>query len=634
MSPGMSARSKVLPVRRPTLVLLFSAVFAIREFNDNDKDDSRLRVTPSMMNATEESNGEGDAAIDGPSGSKKASKKSKLDKDSVQAGVEGALGIFKAGKEIADGKADIGTAGSLISSVGALVPFVVPPPAGLIAGGVLGLAGGILSACKEEDPSNQDVIDKMTEGFNQVQEKLSLMGLKLDSMQSQLGRMEGLLHDIKRRLEKVHQQMQWQFEFHLGRLGKMNAAFFHIQDLIKETQQDSSYGIKLGRAAASYAAKYASERYGTSSLSPANVRAVVSQTTDVCEARELYNQILATRFELLLIQLLASRLGSEDLPETTRTRSTVKALEDLNTDLADYKREIEHHYGTSIKSVLRQWEAPSKAACSTLDDIYVIGTSGRVYSQTLSTMTPDTDWHLLTDKGAVTSIAVVGDTMYGVGISKRVFTQTLSTMTQDTEWTLLAGKGSVTSIAIVGDTMYGIGISRGVWMQTLSTMTPDTEWTLVGKCCVTSFTIVGDTMYGIGTSGRVYSQTLSTMTPDTDWHLLTDKGAVTSIAVVGDTMYGVGISKRVFTQTLSTMTQDTEWTLLAGKGSVTSIAIVGDTMYGIGISRGVWMQTLSTMTPDTEWTLVGKCCVTSFTIVGDTMYGIGTSGRVYSQTLS
>eukprot|EP00928_Gymnodinium_smaydae_P091656 TRINITY_DN7538_c0_g3_i1.p1 TRINITY_DN7538_c0_g3~~TRINITY_DN7538_c0_g3_i1.p1 ORF type:complete len:453 (+),score=82.26 TRINITY_DN7538_c0_g3_i1:76-1434(+) len=76
-----------------------------------------------------------------------------------------------------------------LKSVGELLEAVAPfatmsgGPAGLVVGSVLGLTGGLLGLSDEDGPSNQDILNAMKKGFEEVQGKLDKMEKTLDDMQ-------------------------------------------------------------------------------------------------------------------------------------------------------------------------------------------------------------------------------------------------------------------------------------------------------------------------------------------------------------------------------------------------------------------------------------------------------------------
>jgi len=107
------------------------------------------------------------------------------------------------------------SAGATMSSLGALAAVAVPPPMGLAAGAFLGVGGAIMSIFGgDSGPSNQDIMDAMNEGFDNM-EKLMKKGfeqiggmisdvgydvrhvsVQIEALQADVDRLAGLTSDI------------------------------------------------------------------------------------------------------------------------------------------------------------------------------------------------------------------------------------------------------------------------------------------------------------------------------------------------------------------------------------------------------------------------------------------------------
>jgi len=133
--------------------------------------------------------------------------------DTIDAGVDAANDIIGGITGLVQADTfDPAAAGKLISGIGAAVAIIVPPPAGLIAGGVISLAGGVMGLFADTEPSNQDVLNAMQKGFEAVQAKLAEMDVKLDTILEEVNEiLEILVKNIELKtpvIEKINQDME------------------------------------------------------------------------------------------------------------------------------------------------------------------------------------------------------------------------------------------------------------------------------------------------------------------------------------------------------------------------------------------------------------------------------------------
>jgi len=272
-----------------------------------------------------------------------------LDGDVVGASVEAVVGVAAFGKELAEGEVSPATAGSALSSIGAVIGLAVPPPAGLVIGGILGVAGGIVSLFEPEGPSIEDVLEQMEAGFKRVEQKL-------DAMSVQLGDIRRVCADMAAKLDEVYELLRDHLELGVGDLRDLNADFLHAwteyQYAVQHPGSSSGFVDHVQR----YHQKWASSRHGRAALSPANVRQLV-RTKNKCEAGEIYKQILAGRFELYFF-------ASTDMNMQKKGSQSLRELQKLHQDLKDYVDAIREVYGEhEYENVLKSWEYSSLDEC-------------------------------------------------------------------------------------------------------------------------------------------------------------------------------------------------------------------------------------------------------------------------------
>lgn len=99
------------------------------------------------------------------------------------------------------------TAGKSIGSIGAVVATAVPPPAGIVAGGFMGLVGGLMSIFgpgTPPGPSNQDILDAMSAGFERVMKAVGEVSIKLDSLSGQVADIQDQLDELLTLQHKIY----------------------------------------------------------------------------------------------------------------------------------------------------------------------------------------------------------------------------------------------------------------------------------------------------------------------------------------------------------------------------------------------------------------------------------------------
>lgn len=271
--------------------------------------------------------------------------------DDFADGVDQGVGAILDGVALAQDPS-LATAGSFLSSVGGLASLAIPPPAGIVVGGVFGLLGGLFGLSAPAEPSNQDILDAMAEGFDKIgarldniDSKLERMDRKLDTMQDSLNRIEATTRDIAAIVEAIYGAIKMApfIEIH----GVFQEATNRLQDAAKyPAQQDSIMADfrQYVRQQRTVLAGYAYSHFTPSNID--DILQVIVQNTDGgvrCSAAVLYRDIVAARVELAWILYMGSVFVSDPCPSdgsTCISAPSSRYTEELQEDLQRYEEQI------------------------------------------------------------------------------------------------------------------------------------------------------------------------------------------------------------------------------------------------------------------------------------------------------
>ena len=143
---------------------------------------------------------------------------------------ENALGATVGIVKLADDPTLEGAA-NLVGNLGAVAAAVIPPPAGMIVGAATSLFSGLFGGGSQE-PSNQDVLDALDEGFSEMSDRfdnidrtLERIELNLEQIQYGINRLQAIGTATLELTEQINIQLNWK-----GKLDEINSAFRELVD--------------------------------------------------------------------------------------------------------------------------------------------------------------------------------------------------------------------------------------------------------------------------------------------------------------------------------------------------------------------------------------------------------------------
>jgi hypothetical protein len=288
--------------------------------------------------------------------------------DAIEAGCSAATSLIKAGQSIADkGTLDVKSTVNILDGVSSVIGFVVPPPAGLVASSLIGLAGGVLSLFGDKTPSvtNEDVLNALQKGFDEVQQSLSKIDLKLNRIGHQLEILE----------DEVEQLIEFE-TLQANAIGHILAASSDLQRRFKEATEptfEEVASLKYIRQLKHFATTFESESSNGGAASADNVNKVFQTIiaplgpVTACKAGDFYKQILAARFALYHIVDQDNWFAAGEVHKNktelmkSRGRLAEETLKNLQQDLKAFQP-----YVLAQKPEARlRWELGQGETCST-----------------------------------------------------------------------------------------------------------------------------------------------------------------------------------------------------------------------------------------------------------------------------